>query len=89
MKETSTLLSGFQIHTFRIENTQGVIYTRRGLLNKIAGMFDPLGSASPATIKGKIGLQRITIAQSSWDEPLGDQERKWWDRWLEKLDELV
>ena len=31
------------VFTFRINNTQNVIYTRRGLLSKIAGMFDPLG----------------------------------------------
>ena len=42
------------VFTFRINNTQNVIYTHRGLLSKIASMFDPLGLAAPATIKGKI-----------------------------------
>ena len=76
------------IFTFKIANTKGVIYTRRGMLSKVAGMFDPLGLASPATIKGKIGLQKLTIAHSGWDEELDDHEQRWWDRWLEKLGEL-
>ena len=76
------------VFTFRINNTQNVIYTRRGLLSKIAGMFDPLGLAAPATIKGKIGLQRMTIAHAGWDEPLDEEERTWWDKWLKKLEEL-
>ena len=46
--------------TFQINKVEGVIFTRRGLLSKIAGMFDPLGLASPATIKGKIGLQKLS-----------------------------
>ena len=36
--------------TFQINKVKGVLFTRRGLLSKIAGMFDPLGLASPATI---------------------------------------
>lgn len=52
------------VFTFRINNTQNVIYTRRGLLSKIAGMFDTMVLAAPATIKGKIGLQRMTIAHA-------------------------
>ena len=76
------------VFTFRINNTQNVIYTRRGLLSKIAGMFDPLGLAAPATIKGKIGLQKMTIAHAGWDEPLDEEERTWWDKWLKKLEEL-
>ena len=51
-------------------------------------MFDPLGLASPATIKGKIGLQKLTIAHADWDESIGEQEQRWWIRWLEKIEEL-
>ena len=36
--------------TFQINKVKGVLFTRRGLLSKIAGMFDPLGLASLATI---------------------------------------
>ena len=52
------------IFTFKIANTMAIIYARRRMLSKVAGMFDPLGLASPATIKAKIGLQRLTIAHS-------------------------
>ena len=61
------------VFMFRIGNTQSVIYTRRGLLSKVTGIFDPLGLAAPVTIREKIGIQRLTIAH--WDEALEDQER--------------
>ena len=73
--------------TFQINKVERVIFTRRGLLSKIAGMFDPLGLASPATIKGKIGLQKLTIAHADWDETIEEQEQRWWIRWLENLEE--
>ena len=63
------------------KQSRGVIFTPRGLLSKIAGMFDPLGLASPATIKGKIGLQKLTIAHADWDETIEEQEQRWWIRW--------
>ena len=44
--------------------------------------------ASPATIKGKIGLQKLTIAHANWDETIEEQEQRWWIKWLEKLEEL-
>ena len=74
--------------TFQINKVERVIFTRRGLLSKIAGMFDPLGLASPATIKGKIGLQKLTIIHADWDETIEEQEQIRWIRWLEKLEEL-
>ena len=52
------------VFTFQINKVKGVIFTRRGLPTKIAGMFDPLGLASPATVKGKIGQQKLTIAHT-------------------------
>ena len=74
--------------TFQINKVEGVIFTCRCLLSKIAGMFDPLGLASTATIKGKIGLKKLTIAHADWDESIGEQEQRWWIRWLEKIEEL-
>ena len=51
-------------------------------------MFDPQGLASPANIKGKIGLQKLTITKADWYETIEEQEQRWWIRWLEKLEEL-
>ena len=30
----------------------------------------------------------MTIAHAGWDEPLDEEERTWWDKWLKKLEEL-
>jgi len=73
------------ILTFKIGNTEDVKFTRRGLLSKLAEVFDPLGLAAPSTIKAKIKMQKLSIANSNWDDLINEQEIKWWKEWLEDL----
>jgi hypothetical protein len=40
---------------FRVK-VASVIYTRVGLQSQVAGLFDPLGTAAPMTVKAKIKL---------------------------------
>ena len=54
--------------------------TRRALLSVVNGVYDPLGIASPYTIKLKL-LMKSTIAQqdvSDWDSPVPDKIIKEW-----------
>jgi len=67
------------IFTFRIGEKDTVKYTKRGLLSKLAGIFDPLGLVPPITIKAKIKMQQITIPNPTWDDQIEDHERKWGD----------
>ena len=44
--------------------------TKRDVLHSVAIIFDPLGLLSPITFHGKIFLQKLWVADKSWDEPL-------------------
>jgi hypothetical protein len=44
--------------------------TKRGILAKLAGLYDPLGWSSPFTVRAKITLQRTWSRGLDWDEPL-------------------
>ena len=56
--------------TFSVATIQEVTYSRRGLLSKLAGVFDPLGLASPFTIKAKILTQQLCLLGLDWDDPI-------------------
>lgn len=45
-------------------------FSRRSLLSEISKTFDPLGFATPFTIRAKVFMQRVWSESSTWDEPL-------------------
>ena len=44
--------------------------TKRDVLHSVATIFDTLGLLSPIAFHGKIFLQKLWVADKSWDEPL-------------------
>merc|ERR1712080_546139 len=63
-----------------MEKFQEATLTRRVLLSLVNGIYDPLGIASPYTIKLKL-LMKSTIAEqetSDWDSPVPAQLIKDW-----------
>ena len=57
--------------TIRIgEKAQQRAKSRRQMLSLVASVFDPLGFAAPALLKGKIMFQRATADGLGWDETL-------------------
>lgn len=60
---------------------QEASFTRRKLLGKVAGIFDPLGIASPFTVKGKIRIQHLSRLSLDWYEEVPEEEKIWWSRW--------
>ena len=56
--------------TFTVTPIEDVTYTRRGLLSKLAGLFDPLGFCSPYTINAKILIQQLYLLGLDWDDPI-------------------
>ena len=65
--------------------------TRRDLVSAVYSLFDPLGFIAPYTMKAKLLLQMLVRKGVGWDDPLGENERAQWRRWLEdhpKLSEL-
>jgi hypothetical protein len=74
--------------TFSVTPIEDVTYTRRGLLSKLAGLFDPLGFCSPYTIKAKILTQQLCLLGLDWDDPIPPSQLSKWKDWLSKLPEL-
>ena len=57
-------------------------FTRRNLLGKVAGVFDPLGYATPATSKLKLDLRTLTDLKLGWDEAVPEV---YLDTWVGNL----
>ena len=55
--------------------------TKRGILAKLAGLYDPLGWSSPFTVRAKITLQRTWSRGLDWDEPLPADIASEWVKW--------
>ena len=62
--DTITTMSGFD------GMTRSGDVTKHDVLHSMARIFDPLGLCSPTTIKGKIFLQQLWVANVTWDKPL-------------------
>ena len=75
--------------TFSVAATEDVTYTRRGLLSKLAGVFDPLGLASPFIIKAKILTQQLCLKGLNWDDAIPTSDLLKWKSWLAKLSDLA
>ncbi|XP_060855260.1 uncharacterized protein LOC132932934 [Metopolophium dirhodum] len=64
----------FGINSFKMNPT------KRGVLSMIARIFDPLGLLAPATFYAKSIMQRVWVAQISWDDQLpSDIAEDWCD----------
>ncbi|XP_060867718.1 uncharacterized protein LOC132942989 [Metopolophium dirhodum] len=61
-------------------NSFKMIPTKRGVLSMIARIIDPLGLLAPATFYAKSIMQRVWVAQISWDDQLpSDIAEDWCD----------
>ena len=55
------------------------------------GIFDPLGLASPVTIKAMIGLSELGVRGLDWDTVIPEEDQEWWKssiQWLKQLDSI-
>ena len=57
--------------------------TKRNILRVTAKLFDSLGIVSPVFIKNKILFQKL--AKKNWDEPVKENVRKDWVKWVGDL----
>ncbi|KAI9551306.1 hypothetical protein GHT06_002506 [Daphnia sinensis] len=63
-------------------------YTRVGLLAQVAGLFDPLGTAAPMTVKAKIKLRELGVKGLQWDDPVIGEDKEWWEQYFQKIGRL-
>ena len=69
----------------KLSHTNMTFVTKRDVLQISSQLYDPLGWATPATIRAKILLQEIWLSKVSWDEPLSNVIR---DKWLAILTDI-
>ena len=63
--------------------------TKRGVLQKLASVYDPLGLAAPVVLMGKLIYRDICDGHCKWDSELPEPLRQRWERWLKHLPERV
>ena len=59
--------------------------TKRGILAKLAKIYDPLGLVSPVTLQGKLIYRAVCDKKSAWDAELSRDLAKLWDKWESRL----
>lgn len=62
-----------------------VASTKRGVLGKIARVYDPLGLVSPLTLEGKMLYRDACQKKMAWDAELPQGLLKRWQKWEMKL----
>ena len=63
--------------------------TKRGVLCKIAKIYDPIGLAAPVTLQGKIVYRDICKEKTAWDAEIPLQIAKKWSKWENNLPDKV
>ena len=73
---------------YSFKPVENVSYTKRGMLSKLASVFDPLGLLAPFVVRAKIGLQMCWRQGLDWDQLMPADLYKSWKNWMEELQEL-
>ena len=61
--------------------TEEIVKTKRGILAKLAKIYDPLGFISPLSLRGKLIYRSTCDAKIAWDAPMPDNLIKEWNQW--------
>ena len=64
-------------------------FTRREMCGKVAGVYDPLGLATPVTAKLKLDLREVVKANGEWDDIIDDKFLDCWVSNLQTIQELA
>ncbi|MCG8047969.1 MAG: hypothetical protein N0E48_20510, partial [Candidatus Thiodiazotropha endolucinida] len=82
-------VAGHDMFTFR-QNApdEGMRFTKRNFLKKIAALLDPIGLLAPYTIRAKVLLQDMWTAGLEWDEEMGDSLSTTARDWFHELHDL-
>ena len=63
--------------------------TKRGILSKVAKIYDPLGLASPISLGGKLLYRDVCDAKRNWGDKLPNELMQNWVQWEEGLPEQL
>ena len=65
--------------------TKDTPITKRGILQYLASIYDPLGLSSPVLLVGKMIYRDVFEMKVAWDKPLEGQNLQRWDKWRSNL----
>jgi len=65
--------------------TEEVQPTKRGVLSKLAKVYDPLGLVSPLTLEGKVIFRDVCNKKQAWDAKLAGPLLRRWQKWVQSL----
>ena len=68
--------------------TPNTPFTKMELASRVAGVFDPLGTASPIMVNAKIRLRKLGQDGLQWTDVVGEEDRSWWLLWFKELRRL-
>ena len=63
--------------------------TKRGILGKVARIYDPLGLIAPITLQGKLLYRDACEEKRAWDAPLSFPLEQQWQKWERSLPQHV
>ena len=75
--------------TFNLSTPQDVVYTKRGFLEKLAMLFDPLQMVVPFAIRARMAMQETRLLGIGWDDQFPSDLKKACQEWCVKLRENV
>ena len=62
--------------------------TRRGILSLVSSVYDPLGLAAPFVLPAKRLLRDLCRVKLDWDDPIPQEHKVRWERWMADLPKL-
>ena len=70
-------------------NTSNTL-TKRIILSQVNSIYDPLGLASPLTVRAKILMRRLWIhnPKLDWDDPIPEEDHQNWNKFFQDLSEM-
>ncbi len=60
-------------------------HTKRGVLGRLARIYDPLGLVAPVTLEGKQIYREVCELKSGWDAPLNKSLQQRWKKWEKEM----
>ena len=63
-------------------------FTRRSMLSKVAGVFDPLGLVTPVTARLKLDLHTLVAEKLDWDEQISEEYFETWVKNIQDIQDL-
>jgi hypothetical protein len=62
--------------------------TKRNILSVMSSIYDPFGITAPFVLKAKIILQALCRHKITWDDPIPEDQKKIWEKWLQEVPKL-